>query len=254
MRSFLLALTFLTVIPAGSPPLEGPQALARAAVYFPLVGSLLGLLCAGFAYLALHLFPSGPVVILVLMLSFLLTRGLHIDGLADTVDGLAGGIEREKALKIMRDSAVGPLGAAAVFLIYLLKYVLLSGAEEGQLLLLVFGMFLAGRWGLVLAGAFHAPARNEGLGNSFLTSLKVRHFTLASLWGMAVVTAAFCWQSSLFFPLLGGIATALAASALFAALAARRLGGLTGDVLGAVNELAEAAFLLGAAGTFGLWL
>lgn len=245
MRKFCLALSFLTIFPC-SPrsPIERGE-LAAAAAYFPLVGAVLGLLMGGMVYLLRPLMPSGPLAALALAASFLLTRGLHLDGLADTADGLIGAMEREKVLKIMRDSVVGSMGVCALFFVYLFKYAALLAVDTPFFPLAVFSLPFCGRWAMVLAGAAFAPARPEGLGNWFIGELGWRHFMYASLFGAAVIAAAGFSYSLFIFPMLCGIAVAFILSLLLSSYAAGRLGGLTGDVLGAVNEIAEAGFLLG---------
>jgi adenosylcobinamide-GDP ribazoletransferase len=245
VRKFCLALSFLTVIPCSPrPPIERGE-LAAAAAYFPLVGAVLGLLLGGVAYLLYPLVTPGPLAVMIFVAAFFLTRGLHLDGLADTADGLIGAMDREKALKIMRDSVVGPMGVCALLFVYLFKYAALLAINAPFFPLAVFSLPFCGRWAMVLAGAAFAPARPEGLGNRFIGELGWRHFLYASLLGAAVIAALACFYSNFIPPMLCGIAVAIIFSLLLSSYAAGRLGGLTGDILGAVNEIAEAGFLLG---------
>ncbi len=254
MRTFRVALTFLTVIPAGIKFFRGPDELARSASFFPLVGLLLGFLTAAPAALARDILPPGPLIVLVLAGFFFLTRGLHLDGLADTADGLVGGLQRERALAIMKDGPVGPMGAAVVVLVYLLKYAALSSADSSLLLMLILLMPVSGRWSMVLAGSAFGPARKDGLGSQFIQDLSWGRFALSSLVPLAVLSLVGWGNAALAGFLLSGMIAALAVSFLCALLSARRLGGLTGDVLGAVNEIAETAFLLGALAGWGFWM
>lgn len=246
IRKMAIALSFLTIIPVHVGAFRNSRELSAAAVYFPLVGGLLGCVFALIAYYTLQLLPPGVVVVLLFICSFLLTRGLHVDGLADTADGLLGGLKKERALAIMRDGAVGPLGAFTVFLLYLFKYAVFSATAENLLPLLFFSMPLCGRWSMVLAGALYAPAREGGLGFQFISTLRLRHFLQASCWAFILPAAGLLLMGTGFiYPLLAGAAASLAMALLLAYLAARSLGGITGDILGAVNETAEAAFILG---------
>lgn len=246
MKNFLLALTFLTIIPAGAPSLSRPHELAAGAVYFPAVGALLGLAFAGIYAAARSLLETGPLVVLIFTVSFIITRGLHIDGLADTADGLVGGgTDREKTLAIMRDSVVGPAGACSILLVYLLKYASLLAVKIDVLPMAILAMPFCGRWNMVLAGAVFKPARAEGLGNNFIGGLGLQHLIAASFIGAAVMWLICHYNSILYFPFTTGIALAFLATLVFSFFISRRLGGLTGDVLGAVNEIAEAVFLLG---------
>ncbi len=219
--------------------------LSNAAVYFPLAGATLGLFFAAAAWLLLHFFPPGPVAVMALILSFLLTRGLHFDGLADTADGLIGTTDREKAFKAMSDSSVGVMGAGSVFLVYLLKYTLL--AELGYLYLVValFFMPLAGRWAIVYVGTWFNPAREQGLGDLFLRGMRWPILFKASLLTAVLFFVFAWWYSHLVIPAIIGCLLAIAFAHLLSFYASRRLGGITGDILGASSELGELFFLLG---------
>lgn len=250
MKILRLAFAFLTVVPVGEINPAGSD-WSRAAVFFPLVGAALGALLAALAALGRGIVPPPLMAALALSVFFLLTRGLHLDGLSDTADGLMGGLSKERSLQIMRSGTAGPMGVAAVILIFLLKFAALASFPD-QLPLLLFFIPLCGRWCMVLAGAAYHPARSEGLGSAFISGLGWRQFFLATLVGGAFSFAGIC-ISGLVLPVLAGILLAFTLTAAAAAGIALRLGGLTGDTLGAVNEIAEAAFLLGAVLGFGLF-
>lgn len=247
MKSYLRALSFLTVIPLphvqfGS---DGKE-LSTSASCFPLAGATLGLVLAVLALALMPLFPAAPVVIIALILSFLLTRGLHFDGLADTADGLIGTTSREKAFKAMEDSAIGVMGAAALFFVYLLKFAVLVELKNSYFLpAALFFMPLAGRWAIVYSGAWFAPARNRGLGDLFLRELRWPVLLKASSGALILIGLFSWWQPGLLLPILGGCLLALAVAHLLAFYASRRLGGLNGDILGAASEIGEMFFLTG---------
>lgn len=246
MTNYLRALSFLTVIPLPFVRFSSDgREFSNAAVFFPLAGATLGLLIAAAAWLLLHYFPPAPVAVIGLILSFLLTRGLHFDGLADTADGLIGTTSREKAFKAMKDSAVGVMGAGSVFFVYLLKLTLL--AELGYLFLpfALFFMPLAGRWAIVCVGACFSPAREQGLGDLFLRELRWPVLLKASLLTAVLLYVFAWWYSQLVIPVIIGCLLALFAAHLPAFYASRRLGGITGDILGASSEFGEVFFLLG---------
>ncbi len=244
MKHYLRALSFLTIIPLPFISFDqNGRKLTDAAVAFPLAGATLGLIQASLAWLLLTILPAGPVTIICLLAGFLLTRGLHIDGLADTADGLIGTTNREKAIRAMTDSAVGVMGASILLLVYLFKYSLLT--DSGDLLpLALFFMPLVGRWVIVFTGSLYNPAREEGLGDLFLRQLGLRHFIIASLGMMPIMVLIFWLLPPLTRPVLTASGVALISSWLLAGYANRRLGGLTGDILGAASELGEAVFLL----------
>ncbi|MFO7952515.1 MAG: adenosylcobinamide-GDP ribazoletransferase [Bacillota bacterium] len=248
MSSYFRALSFLTVVPLPFVRfgLDGKE-LTDSATCFPLAGATLGLFLAFPAWLLSFAFPPAPVAATALILSFLLTRGLHFDGLADTADGLIGTTNREKALKAMEDSAIGVMGAASLFFVYLLKFAFLSELEISGYLLpaALFFMPLAGRWAIVYGGAWFAPARNRGLGDLFLRGLRWPVLLKASLGALLLIAPVGWWLPQLLYPVLGGCLAALLSAHLLAFYAAKRLGGLTGDILGASCELGEMFFLAG---------
>jgi adenosylcobinamide-GDP ribazoletransferase len=173
-RHFYLALNFLTVVPcpwSGWEEEKEKGALARAAAFFPLVGGLLGgILILLDRVLGLFL-PSSVTAAAVLLALGLLTAGLHLDGLADTFDGLGAVLKhgREKALQAMRDKYCGPVGVSGLLLVLLFKYSLLASLppelHPGGLLL----MPAASRWLMVVAGwSFSYAHKVAGLGNEFI--------------------------------------------------------------------------------------
>ena len=241
MKAMRLAFTFLTVFPMGKINAAASD-WCRAAVFFPLVGGTLGALLAAGAALVSDVAPPPLIAALALAAMFLLTRGLHTDGLSDSADGLMGGLDRRRSLQIMRSGTAGPMGVAAVVLVFLIKYAALISLP-GRLPAALFFTPLSGRWSMVLAGALFKPARREGLGSAFISGLGPRHFLLATLVGCAPAYLGSYFLGSILPALTGGLA-AFAAGAAAAQTAARRLGGLTGDTLGAVNEIAETVFLV----------
>lgn len=245
LRKFFVALTFLTILPVSSRFFNKPIKLTDGAVFFPLVGALLGIFFGILFMIGELLIPPGPLVVLLFLLSFIITRGLHIDGLADTADGVVGGMKPERALTIMRSGDVGPVGMFTVVMIYLFKYASMIALATSFLPLAFFGMFLSGRWNMVLLGSAFGPAREDGLGSQFIRGLTGKHSGGASLAGLLLVGLMTWRVPELFFPLLSGILAAFLCGWLLAYFVARHLRGLTGDVLGAVNEVSEAGFLMG---------
>ncbi len=247
MKSFFLALAFLTAIPVGPLLLPARPVLSRAAPFFPVVGLFIGLFLGGLAYLKLLIFPPGPVVVLTFMIEFALTRGLHLDGLADTIDGLAAGADRQRALQIMRDGAVGPLGTCALILFFLFKYAVLTALKPNLLIAAVTFLPMVGRWCLVLAGAVTTPARKEGLGQSFIAELGLKEAAAATLVPVGLLVVNRIFYPSISLPLLAGVLAAAIVSLLFIRVVSHLLGGATGDVLGAACLVAEFGFLAGLA-------
>lgn len=215
---------------------------AASAWAWPLVGAVLGALGAALASAALWLgVTPGVTAVLVLALGAMLTGGLHEDGLSDTADGLFGGWTRERRLEIMKDSRVGSYGVLALVLVVLARWSALTA-------LLVFGGPTHAHWAaLVSTGALsRAPmalimallpnARGEGLSHA---TGRPSHATALVALGLAVAIAAALtgWAA------LTMAAAALGAGVLLSISALRRIGGQTGDILGASQQLAETACL-----------
>lgn len=231
------ALELLTVLRLRRAPLLAEGVFGQCQAWFPAVGLGLGLGLWELAE-ALDQYLGGAVLGWLLTGALLLlTGGLHVDGLADTADGVLGGRTREESLAIMRDSRVGPLGAAAVVLVLGLKASAFGSVAAQRPEVLVLTPALA-RWAVVVAIAAFPYARPQGLGKAF-------HAT-ALPWPAPLATAtALAAALALLGPagLLLAVATGACALALGLGLS-RRLGGLTGDTYGAINELVEVAVLL----------
>ncbi len=234
MSRLLAALAFLTRVPIRRS--FGASEVGRAALVFPLIGAAIGLVQLGVFRLLKPHFPSLVIAVLVVALSAWVTRGLHLDGLADFADGLGGGSNREDALRIMRDPAVGAFGVIALVLVLAVKIASVDALPSGESLVLAPAL---ARWAAVPVGFFLPYAReSQGLGAAM--TLGAGRFELL---GSTLLAVAI----SILFPLklaLASWAAVLLVSLLVGKIARRRLGGMTGDVLGANVELAEASVLV----------
>jgi adenosylcobinamide-GDP ribazoletransferase len=234
-RAFLCAVGFLTRLPAPHGELADDD-VARSAGFFAWVGGLIALGLWGAAWL---LAPLGPRVAAVVLIALwaLVTGGLHLDGLADTFDGLGGGRgDRARALDIMRDSRIGAHGATALVLLLGLKWAALERALELGLTPWLAAPVLARLSATILLAVF-PYARTQGLGSAFAGRVGLREIAVGAL---AVVPLVWVFR-------LGFAPAGLAGAALALAIALRMqklLGGLTGDVQGAAIELFETAFLV----------
>jgi adenosylcobinamide-GDP ribazoletransferase len=278
LRSIAAAFSFLTRLPVPARAIGEGEVAARAigqsVIWFPLAGALIGGAQVGVAWLLGGHLPPGLIAVALVALSAALTGGLHLDGLADTFDGWAGGRgDRARTLAIMRDSRIGAHGAVALILslagkilavFYLLphadllprsellprfdRFVQGQAFQHGALWPLLAAPVLA-RWAVVPLIVFFRYARAEGLGSPFQAHTRPAHLAGTTL---LVLGAAIGISAGT--PSFGDTATAIgiaAASALGVALALaglldRRLGGLTGDVYGAAIELTELAVLISA--------
>lgn len=240
-RSFLFAWQFLTAIPLSRSTHDAkPEELAASMSWYPLVGSLLGVLLVGADLFLAQIFSSQVTSLVLMLLLIGITRGLHQDGLADMVDGLAGGRTAQARLAIMRDGRIGAIGATGLFLSLGLRYAGLNVMPAGEHIALLIGMPVVGRWAMVL-GAFHATyARSEGgLAQPFLAHLSWRHLCVATVTAGLVLTLLLGpWAA------LGSLLIGAALIRLSTLWFHRMFGGITGDLLGATNEVAEILFIV----------
>lgn len=243
LNRFIVAWQFLTIIPLSRTyNWNSPEALAQSMMWFPLVGLLIGTILAGAMAMLDHLVARAVGDGLLLLMLVLLTRGLHVDGLADTIDGWVGGQTPERRLAIMRDPHIGTFGVMAVVLGLGLRYLGLSALPDTGRWIAVISMPLIGRWAMVAGALGMTYARAEGgLAQPFVAHVTKIHVLVATL-------CAAVWLAWVFGTI--GAVTMLALSALVARAGAfisqRLCGGITGDVFGLINEVSEVAFLLAA--------
>ena len=247
MKGFRAAVGFLTILPV-SP--RDAAALAHARAYFPLVGLALGALLVGLdlllsgrlflpegAFVALapnHLLESALLVVFLAVM----TRGLHLDGFMDSCDALFGSFDRARRLEIMRDPHVGAFAVVGVVCLLITKCAAVAGLVHPLRLQVLILFPCLSRWAMLLVMELYPYARSEGLGTAFLGA-------------RGRLQLSFGFVCALFASLLAaglmGLILLLAASLIawiIGAWASGRLGGLTGDVYGAVNEIVETAVLV----------
>ena len=241
LRTFLFAWQFLTAIPLSRSTHDAkPAELAASMGWYPIVGSILGALLAAADLLLAHFFPTQVTSLLLMLLLIAITRGLHQDGLADMIDGLAGGRTIHARLAIMKDGHIGAIGATGLFLALGLRYAGLNALPAGEHTALLIGMPAVGRWAMVV-GAFRVNyARPEGgLAQPFLAHLSWGHFCGATITAGLILTLLLePWLA------LGCLFIGAALVRLSMVWFDRMFGGVTGDLLGAINEAAEILFIL----------
>jgi len=234
-----LALGFLTRMPVGCMADVSARQLGRSMAYFPLVGLLLGGVLAGIDAVLTHLLPRAVGDALLLAVLALASGSLHLDGFADLCDGVGGGRDHETALRIMKDSCIGAFGTVGLVLLLLLKYQALTSLPVGIKPAALLLMPVAGRWAPVLLAVAVPYLRGpEGTGAAFANHAGRRELLLASLTLLVVSGWLFRLEGLL---LAGGVVLAAIGFGLWIW---RRLGGVTGDVMGAGVELLEVVTLL----------
>ena len=243
LRLFAVAVTFLTRLPVPGGQGEGPEdGLARAARYFPLVGVLVGAV-AGLVWIA-ALSVTVPAVAagLAIAAGMLVTGALHEDGLADTIDGLGGGATRERALEIMRDSRIGVFGAAGLVISVGLRWASLAQFDAWTGLAALVCAHAIGRTLVVAAISSTEYAREEGTGTTVADGARSGELALAVALALLIALVGCGWSG------LHAAVAGAAAGAVMIMLLVRRLGGYTGDGLGAVEQVSETAALVVLAG------
>ncbi len=247
MLGLLAALQFLTVLPISRDFTN--EEVGRSASYFPVVGIIIGLVLAGINYVLSLVLPSAVVNILLIVALAFFSGALHLDGLADTLDGIAGHRTAEERLKIMRDSRIGGFGAIGLALFLLTEYVLLNSIPDNLKLYILILAPTVSRWTMVTAIFAYPYARPTGLGKSYKEAVSWPQFITASLITLLL--------SILLFRVAGLISMAFAwiVMTLIATYLKRQLGGLTGDTYGAINEISmTSVFLIFTMLAFNNWL
>ncbi len=238
MRLYLIALQFLTIIPLPFSVRCEEGDMGRSMALFPLAGLTIGGLLVGLNWLLEQAFPRSVTDLLLIVALSALTGGLHLDGLADVCDGLAARGGRERFLAVMKDSRTGAVGAVGLVLGLLLKYeALLALPQVNKAAALLFFPMIA-RMSQVQMATGARRARTDGLGAAFVGGVGSFQFvvawlvTLAASFGLlglaglygCCILYLFTWGCKAWFH--------------------RRLGGITGDVIGCVSELNEIGALL----------
>ncbi len=238
MRGLVAAVRFLTRVPVPGRPTDADD-IAGAVGWFPLVGALVGLATAGIFHGASQVWPPGVAAVLGIAFGLMLTGGFHEDGATDATDGLGGGWTRERVLEIMKDSRIGAYGAMALWC--LLTFRAVSLVELGARALVAYPLAMAwGRASVALVLRLLPPI-GSGLAKEVHRGLGWGPFLMAMGW--AALAGFGAWRLGL--PHLGMAARAgLGACLLWCLYLKRRLGGHSGDLLGAGNQLVETAVLL----------
>jgi adenosylcobinamide-GDP ribazoletransferase len=257
VRHFLIAIQFFTRIPITGRLAKwvgySPTMLRNSAAYFPAVGWLVGALSAGVFVCFVDILPTLPATpwvaaVLSTTFSILLTGAFHEDGLADTADGLGGGLTREQALEIMKDSRIGTYGSTALLLAMLSKLSLLVLLYQIDLVWSVIGLFAAHVTSrlmplFLIRAMTHVGDMQKSKSKPLADTIKNSGLLIGLLWWIAAIVLVAYFVSTL--PLLIGTLGAVIPTAFMAWRLHQRLQGFTGDGLGATQQLSEIGFYLG---------
>jgi adenosylcobinamide-GDP ribazoletransferase len=236
IRSLIAAFRFLTRLPIPGPDTR-VEDIARGIGWFPLVGGLVGLATAGIFTQGLRFWPAPLAAAVAVALGLMLTGGFHEDGATDAADGLGGGWTRERVVEIMKDSRIGAYGAMALWVLLAVRWSALCALDRGALWALPLAM-VWGRWSIsVLMGLL--PALSPGLAKEVGGGRTWSPFLGAT----AILLAANVLLRG-HAGLVRAAVAAVAAILLWALYLKRRLGGQSGDLLGAGSQLVESVVLL----------
>jgi len=236
VSSFFAALQFLTLFPWPKRMNRSADEMGPAVVFFPVIGFLLGLILVLVNFLLAPFAGSGLSSVALVTLLALLTRGLHLDGLGDTFDGLGAGGDRQRMLSIMDDSHTGAFGLIAIVLLLFFKIHALESVDNERWRALLAAPIL-GRWAMVLLG-YRSEAAKPGLGSTLIDHLQTKHVVFATF--ITLILVAAIWHGAGIAMMIWVGIFALESKKYFH----RRLGGVTGDTFGAVGELSETSVLI----------
>ena len=230
-----VAFAFLTRIPINHKP---EISIQRSAMWFPLVGSVLGL-SSGLVFLGLNqIIPALPAAAISILFSVLVTGGFHQDGLADTFDGLVGGWTPEDRLRILKDSRHGTYGVLSIVMQSIIQITLLASLDTRTGLLALLTAHTLGRLVPIYFMLTPAAPSHEGMGATYARSVKSSHVAFSTSLTIALL-APFIGLHLLLVTVLVAIV-----SLFFLIYVRKKIGGVLGDVLGASEQIAESFILL----------
>jgi len=258
MKKLLLALQFLTIIPFKNSMTIKDADVAGSSSAFVIVGLVQGILLIVTGYVSGRVFHPDLVIGIILLVLVLSNGGFHLDGLADTFDAIAAksegniNIDKQKRLLIMKDSKTGPIGVIAIVFALALKYLSLKNISYFSPFTYYSSLMLMpilSKWTMVISMFYGKPAREDGLGRLFINRIGPKEIAISTLifFLLLISPQIFLNRYMLnsqyaFFAVL--VVTMYFSCYMWVSFFNRKLGGLTGDTLGAISEIAEIIFLL----------
>ncbi len=245
MRNLRMALAFLTRIPL-TPTDGGNFSTTGVVLWFPIAGLLIGSLVGASYWIAAQLLPATPAAVVAIGIGIMITGAFHEDGLADTFDALGGGRDRDAALHIFKDSRLGTFGVVALIISILLRVTSLASLDALAGLLVLIAAHGLGRSIAAATMGFARPA-TAGLGTSLMSGVSRRHSVGLGAIGFAIGVLLLGPPGAI------GFLGATVAAMILVRWANRTIGGINGDILGAIEQAGEIAVLLTAAATVDHW-
>lgn len=240
---FLLAVQFLTRIPISTDQLYTPERLEASTRYYPLVGLFIGGVCALTYWASQFVFPNLIAVIFAIAAGLILSGGFHEDGLADTFDGIGGGLDRDQALEIMKDSRLGTYGTLALIIALGVKFSALIALPALWIIAGLIAAHTMSRLSSIIVITTSTYAREDGKAKPVASGISRTGLGVAALTGL-VTLCAVSWVLPLTAILAGAIGLVVGHIGM-RFFFERKLGGYTGDTLGAIQQVSEIGFYLG---------
>ena len=248
--SFFIGLQFLTRISIVKQSVWTEESFGKSVKYFPAVGAVLGLVYAIIAEI-INLLNSGVFPMLtaaiILISMTILTGGIHCDGFMDTMDGLFSGRDRDKMLEIMKDSRVGAFGVVSFTMLSILDFAALSELSSTSSLMLIAAIYSApiiGRMMMVVIIGNFSYARPEGMGKAFAEYTTQSTVALATIETLILLLPLIFLSSMTIKPLSISMVATLIFTMYFGKFATKKIGGVTGDIYGAVEIVSEALVMV----------
>ena len=239
MKSFILMLQFLTTIPLPFKVNFDQKSFSRGIILAPVIGLIMGGLLTLLFYAARLLGSNILTALLITGLHTWLSGGLHLDGLADSADGLLSRRDREKTLAIMKDSLIGTFGTLALIFCIVAKIILISSIPRDHIFPLILIMPILPRFNIVFAaGISNYAGRDQGPAGHVISSTGAKEILISFIITLGLSIYFLKWSFFIF------TAAQTVFLLLLTASVKKRLGGITGDILGAVVELSEVFYLL----------
>lgn len=239
MNAFLLALTFLTRVPIYCPLNYEPADMARSVLWYPFVGFLIGLYLVLLFHLLLYFqFPTFLTAAILLGAWVVVTGALHWDGLADSADAWLAGADQEKTLLILKDTHCGSAAVVIVGVCLIIFCASLHAIVNQQSAMILLLSPVLARAAAVLLMMMTTYVRQEGLGNALVSNLSSLYASLVLLVTMGITVFLLKWQGVI---VLGGLTVLIL---FLRRLMQQRIGGITGDTIGALIVLSEMMVML----------
>jgi adenosylcobinamide-GDP ribazoletransferase len=234
---FLMQIQFLTRIPLPVKIKFDEKKFAKSMMFSPAIGLLIGVILGGIYYIVQMTGKQIFAAVIVVAAEIIITGGLHLDGLADTFDGIFSNRPKNKILSIMKDSRIGTNGTIALILVILCKISLMVSFNNTHLVFYLFAMPAISRMSILWAAGTSAYAAKDGMGKSVVKYTGVKEIIAGTLFTGVISTVLIRCAALIVLP------AAIAFTLLFCAHVKRKIGGITGDIIGAVIELTEVVVL-----------